>query len=149
MIIVLSIILACILAFLFIFHIPYVNYHTELNSIQSKLIQQSHLENIESFSEYNSLDTYYIVTTNTMFYIYNHDLDCIYRKQLSKLVFEDIQDSIDLTVYEKVNQTYGYENDKPCLVYTLYLEDHINYRYYNLETGQLMKMYSLKTKERE
>ena len=140
----LTVLLIGISLFVYIIMVPYTNYHNELDTIESTIIEQEGLKNVQSFEKYNGSEVYYIIQTKAKVYVYNQDLERVYRRNITRLAFDEVEGLFNKEDYESIKEELGYENEKLCYVYTLYTSSTVEYRYYNLESGQLMKMYSLK-----
>ncbi len=142
-IVLLVIILVALLFFIRVIHIPYTNYQNSLNSAQSIILNKGDIDGeIEVLTKYNTERSYYIVMTDDTVYVYSEGYAKLYEEELDQLEIDATIAAIDQSLYTKVDFEYGYENTKFCLVCKLYTDEQVEYRYYNLETGQLMKNYT-------
>lgn len=143
-IIVLAMILCSLLFFIYTIHAPYTSYHSSIEAIKEEIIEEEHINYVKYFNAYNGEDTYYVIMNHRYCYVFSSSQRKIYKELLNNLKIDDVSNAVDQSNYSKIHYEYGYENNTICGVYRLETDTTVEYRYYNLETGQLMKDYRMK-----
>ena len=129
-VVVLVIILAVVSFYMLFVHVPYYQYHHQLDEIRNEICETNQYEYDDYFSEYRGKETYYIVKVKIngveSYVAYNKDLKLVdtYQGEVADeaVVQKAIQDKYQVNIE---SMEIGYENER--------------FVYYDLATGEFIK----------
>ena len=143
-VVVLVIILAVVSFYMLYVHIPYYQYHHELDEIRNEICEENNYEYMGYFDQYNSKETYYLIRVkiNGVLSHVAYDKD----KKLVDMYQGEVAD--EDTVKQAIQDRYkievkdlniGYENDL-FVYWTKYQnQTSLTYIYYDLVSGEFIK----------
>ena len=143
-VVVLVIILAVVSFYMLFVHVPYYQYHHQLDEIRNEICETNQYEYDDYFSEYRGKETYYIARVKirgvTSYVAYNKDLTLVDTYQGSVADSKDVQQAIEQKYQIVIDDLeVGYENER-FVYYGRYQEDEsLLYVYYDLMSGEFIK----------
>lgn len=143
-VVVLVIILAVVSFYMLFVHVPYYQYHHQLDEIRNEICETNQYEYDDYFSEYRGKETYYIARVKisgvTSYVAYNKDLALVDTYQGSVADSKDVQQAIEQKYQIVIDDLeVGYENER-FVYYGRYQEDEsLLYVYYDLMSGEFIK----------
>ena len=143
-IIVLTVVLAVVSFYMLFVHVPYYQYHHQLDEIRNEICETNQYDYQGYFSEYRGKEVYYIVKVKIneidSYVAYNKDLELVDTYQGNVADEKTVQSAIN----EKYNVSIddleiGYENER-FVYYGRYQDDaSLLYMYYDLNSGEFIK----------
>lgn len=139
----LVIILAVVSFYMLYVHVPYYNYHHQLDEIRNEICEQNHYEYMDYFSEYRGKSKYYMLKVKIdgveSYVAYDmkqklvdtYQGDIADEKSVKKAILDKYKVNVDLEIaYENQRFVYyGRVQDKESLLYV----------YYDLSNGEFIK----------
>lgn len=147
-VVILVVILAVVSFYMLFVHIPYYQYHHQLDEIRNEICEDNQYEYLDYFSEYRGQSTYYIVKIKQdgkpAYVAYNQKQELVntYQGDVAdeKQIFKSIEDKYHVKLKEL---EIGYENER-FVYYGRYQDDEtLLYVYYDLSDGEFIKAVKL------
>lgn len=143
-VVVLVIILAVVSFYMLFVHVPYYQYHHQLDEIRNEICETNQYEYDGYFSEYRGKETYYIAKVKIngveSYVAYNKDLKLVdtYQGEVADeaVVQKAIQDKYQVNIE---SMEIGYENERFVYYGRYQDEQSLLYVYYDLATGEFIK----------
>lgn len=143
-VVVLVIILAVVSFYMLFVHVPYYQYHHQLDEIRNEICETNQYGYDDYFSEYRGKETYYIVKVKIngveSYVAYNKDLKLVdtYQGEVANeaVVQKAIQDKYQVNIE---SMEIGYENERFVYYGRYQDEQSLLYVYYDLATGEFIK----------
>ncbi len=154
---VLVIILAVVSFYVLWVHVPYYNYHHQLDEIRNEICETNHYEYMDYFNEHRGKEKYYVLKVkidNILSYVaYDKDLKLVDTYQGDVVDEKIVQDAIlkkykdDVTKEDVESLDVGYENNKFVYYVKVQREDYLLYLYYDIVNGEFVKTYHISANE--
>ena len=129
-VVVLVIILAVVSFYMLFVHVPYYQYHHQLDEIRNEICETNQYEYDDYFSEYRGKETYYIVKDLKLVDTYQGEVAD------EAVVQKAIQDKYQVNIE---SMEIGYENERFVYYGRYQDEQSLLYVYYDLATGEFIK----------
>lgn len=147
-VIVLIFVLAIVSFYMLYVHVPYYNYHYNLDNIRNEICEKNNYEYNDYFFEYRGKQTYYImkvkINKKDAFVAYDQDMkfvDIFKDKPASKQTVKKAMETKYKKTVDEVD--VGYENNKFVYYTMVQEEEKLTYIYYDFKTGDFTKAYML------
>ena len=151
--VVLSFVLTVVAFYIMFVHVPYSQYHNNLNKIKDYIVETHQYEYLDYFHEHRGKQVYYILKVIKEGYptyvAYDESMNLVDEYQGNVAFISDVKEAI-LKKYEGVfaeddldQIEIGYENDKFVYSTKVLTKDSVFYIYYDLDDGEFLKSYYL------
>lgn len=132
--------------YMVIVHVPYYNYHHQLDVIRNEICEKNNYEYDNYFNQHNGKEIYYVLRVkvdNKRYYVaFNEDKELVESLKEPFAKEEDVLSAIEKKYDVKVDDLdVGYENGKFVYTTKIMNEKDLTYIYYSLETGEFVKSY--------
>jgi len=149
----LIVILAVVSFYMLWVHVPYYNYHNNLDKIRNEICETNNYEYMDYFAEHRGKQKYYIIKVRIngviSFVAYDKDQKLVDTYQ-GTIANEDIVKQDILNKYkDEVNEDdlkvldVGYENNKFVYYVKVQRESNLLYLYYDISDGTFLKAYRI------
>lgn len=152
-VVVLAIILAIVSFYMLWVHIPYYQYHHQLDEIRNEICETNHYEYMDYFNEHRGKDVYYVLKVKingVLSYVaYDKQLQLVNYYQGEVADGESVKSEIlnkykdEVTKEDVSSLDIGYENNKFVYYVKVQKEDSLLYIYYDLSNGSFVKAYNI------
>ena len=147
-VVILVVILAVVSFYMLYVHVPYYNYHHQLNTIRNQICEENNYEYMDYFSEYRGKDTYYMLKVKingVLSYVaYDQDLKLVDTYQGDVANEKDVKKEIEKKYKTDISQLdIAYENQRFVYYGRQQNDDMLLYVYYDLASGEFMKAVKL------
>ncbi|WP_028044680.1 hypothetical protein [Candidatus Stoquefichus massiliensis] len=147
-VVLLIVILVVVSFYMLYIHVPYYNYHNNLNQIRNEICEQNNYEYKDYFSEYRGKHTYYMLKVNMnnvlSFVAYDQELKLVdtYQGNVAdeNAVKKEIKDKYNMDISQL---EIGYENQRFVYYGRIQNDETLLYVYYDLSNGEFMKAVKL------
>lgn len=147
----LIIVLAVVSFYMLWVHVPYYQYHHQLDEIRNEICETNHYEYMDYFTEHRGEQVYYILKVKingVLSYVaYDQDKKLVNTYQGDVADESKVKDAM-LKKYEKElskddikTLDIGYENDKFVYYVKVQKDEQLTYIYYDLVSGAFLKTY--------
>lgn len=154
---VLVVILVVVSFYMLWVHVPYYNYHHQLDEIRNEICETNHYEYMDYFNEHRGKEKYYILKVkinNVLSYVaYDKDLNLVETYQGDVAEEKVVQEAMlkkykdDVTQEDIENLEIGYENNKFVYYVKVQKDSYLLYLYYDLVDGSFVKTYRIVANE--
>lgn len=151
----LIIVLAVVSFYMLWVHIPYYQYHHQLDEIRNEICETNHYEYMNYFTEHRGEHVYYILKVKidgVLSYVAYDENKKLVNTYQGNIIDEDTVKKSILKKYEKelVKEDIkaldiGYENDKFVYYVKVQKNNQLTYIYYDLANGTFLKTYKIGT----
>lgn len=145
-VVLLVVLLALTVFYMAYVHVPYYQYHNQLNMIRNEICETNNYEYDDYFYEHHGNDVYYILRikmNNEQYYVaYNTDKELVSSIKGPFAGEEDVIKAIkEKYEVEVEGLDVGFENNKFVYYVKIQTDTKLTYVYYSLETGEFLKAY--------
>lgn len=151
--VVLIIILAVVSFYMLWVHVPYYQYHHQLDEIRNEICETNQYEYMNYFTEHRGEKRYYILKVKingVLSYVaYDRDKKLVDTYQGQIASEKSVKNAIlkkykkDLTAKDVDKLDIGYENNKFVYYVKVQKESQLIYIYYDLSDGTFLKAYKI------
>lgn len=151
----LIIVLAVVSFYMLWVHVPYYQYHHQLDEVRNEICENNHYEYMGYFTEHRGENVYYILKVKidgVLSYVaYDQDKKLVNTYQGDVVDVEKVKSSImekykdEVTKEDIETLDIGYENDKFVYYVKVQKNEQLIYIYYDLSTGHFLKAYKIGT----
>ncbi len=153
-IIVALIIILCVVSFYMLWvHVPYYNYHHQLDEVRNEICEKNNYEYMDYFVEHRGKEVYYILKVKMngveSYVSYNKELKLVdyYQghvadeKMVQNAILKKYKDQVSEDEVKELN--IGYENNKFVYYLKVQRKETLMYIYYDLKDGAFVKAYNV------